>query len=99
RLDFELDERDGKSLAVLEQVLAQYRPGATPIRLELLLPHSRGALDCNGSFGVRAVPDLIGALRALPCVRHVRLAIQRPALGREGGGERYRRPEATAGGE
>jgi len=95
RLDFSLDQRDGKALAALEQILAAYRPGATPIRLELLLPHSQGSLDCNGSFGIRAAPDLIGTLRSLPYVHDVRLSLNKPAPSQP---ER-RRSESAAFGE
>ena len=78
RLELTVDQRDGKALAQLEQVLAGFRPGATPVRLDLILGHSRGALDVNGSFGVRAVPDLVGTLRALPFIHDVRLTLSRP---------------------
>src|SRR5690606_7940095 len=63
----------------LQQAMAPYRPGATPLRLELLTPaQARGSLDLDGSQGVRSDPELVSQLRALPGVSRVVLSLQRP---------------------
>src|SRR5690606_26654315 len=62
----------------LQKALADYRPGATPLRLDLLTPKARGTLNVNGSQGVRTDPELISQLRALPGVSRVTLALHRP---------------------
>jgi len=62
----------------LQKALADYRPGATPLRLDLLTPKARGTLNVNGSQGVRTDPELISQLRALPGVSRVSLSLHRP---------------------
>ncbi|MCD9028112.1 DNA polymerase III subunit alpha [Luteimonas sp. BDR2-5] len=79
RLALQLDLRVPGSLAQVEKLLAERRPGQTPLRFDLLLPAgSAGTLDLNGSQGVRIDASLPGNLRALPGVRKVRLALSRP---------------------
>jgi DNA polymerase-3 subunit alpha len=63
----------------LEALLARHRPGSTPLRMDLLLPQgAAGTLDLNGGQSVRVEADLPGALRALPGVRTVKVALSRP---------------------
>jgi len=63
----------------LEAALAGFRPGATPLRLDLLSARkARGSLDVNGALGVRTEPSLLSQLRALPGVSQVSLALHRP---------------------
>jgi DNA polymerase-3 subunit alpha len=54
------------------------RPGATPLRLDLLRTGAAGMLDLNGTSSVRVDADLPGALRAMPGVRAVKLTLSRP---------------------
>src|SRR5690606_37182867 len=76
RLNLRLDLRVAGVLDRLEALLAQHRPGATPLRYDLLLPDgAAGTLDLNGSHSVRADADLIGSLRAQPGVRAVKVAM------------------------
>ena len=64
-----------------EELLAQHRPGQTPLRYDLLLPQgTAGTLDINGSQSVRVEADLPGTLRALPGVRTVKVAMTKPWL-------------------
>jgi len=78
RLQLAIDAREPDAFGAVEKLLASFRPGNTPVRLELRLHRCRGALDANGSFGVRADPELIGQLRALPQVSDVKLSLARP---------------------
>ncbi|MBP6749322.1 MAG: DNA polymerase III subunit alpha [Xanthomonadaceae bacterium] len=79
RLSLRLDLREPQTLRSVESLLAQHRPGHTPLRLDLLLPQgSAGTLDLNGGESVRVEADLPNALRALPGVRAVRLAMSKP---------------------
>lgn len=76
QLALRLDLRVPGLLDRIEHVLAQHRPGNTPLRYDLLLPAgTAGTLDLNGSNGVRVDADLAGSLRAQPGVRTVRVAM------------------------
>jgi DNA polymerase-3 subunit alpha len=91
-LSVAIDNRHRDTLAEVERVLGAYRPGSTPLRFDLTTRQARGRLDLNGDFGVRAEPELLGALRAVPGVESVSLALNRPWP--SGGARR-----ATGGGE
>jgi DNA polymerase-3 subunit alpha len=79
RLSLRLDLREPGLMTRLEALLARHRPGATPLRVDLLLPQgAAGTLDLNGGQSVRVEADLPGALRALPGVRTVKVALSRP---------------------
>ena len=52
-----------------------------PMRLSLRTDASLGALDLIGSQYVRADPQLLGRLRALPGVSEVELQFNKPANG------------------
>ena len=79
RLSITVDLRAKGAWERLETALAGFRPGATPLRLDLLSPRkARGSLDVNGALGVRTEPGLLSQLRALPGVSQVSLALHRP---------------------
>jgi len=79
RLALTVDLRAQGTWDRLQGVLASYRPGATPLRLDMLTPaKARGSVDVNGSQGVRTDPELISQLRALPGVSQVTLSLHRP---------------------
>ena len=79
RLALTVDLRAQGTWERLQQILAAFRPGATPLRLDLLIPaRARGTVDINGSQGVRTDPELISQLRALPGVSQVSLSLHRP---------------------
>ncbi|MFH2079041.1 MAG: DNA polymerase III subunit alpha, partial [Pseudomonadota bacterium] len=79
RLSITVDLRAKGTWERLETALAGFRPGATPLRLDLLSPRkARGSLDVNGALGVRTEPGLLSQLRALPGVSQVSLALHRP---------------------
>jgi DNA polymerase-3 subunit alpha len=78
RLSFDADLRERGAFDKLEHVLAQFRPGGTPLRMRLRTEAARGTLDLNGTLSVRADPQLLGRLRALPGVSDVALQLQRP---------------------
>ncbi|MFC4728511.1 DNA polymerase III subunit alpha [Coralloluteibacterium thermophilus] len=78
RLSLTLDARMPDALSRFEAVLAPHRPGKVPLRLELITPSARGSLQLNGSHAIRASSELLGQLRALPCISGVALAMQRP---------------------
>jgi DNA polymerase III subunit alpha len=79
RLSLRLDLREAGLMRAIESVLAQHRPGHTPLRFDLLLPQgTAGTLDLNGTQSVRVEADLPSALRALPGVRTVKVAMSKP---------------------
>ncbi len=79
RLSMRLDLREPGVMQKIEALLTQHRPGHTPLRLDLLLPQgAAGTLDLNGGQSVRVEADLPNALRAVPGVRTVKLAMNRP---------------------
>jgi DNA polymerase-3 subunit alpha len=60
----------------VESLLAEHRPGSTPLRLDLLLPDgAAGTLDLNGGQSVRVDAGLVDRLRAQPGVRAVKVAM------------------------
>ncbi len=76
RLNLRLDLRVPGVLERIEALLAQHRPGSTPLRYDLLLPDgAAGTLDLNGGQSVRVDADLAGTLRAQPGVRTVKVAM------------------------
>ncbi|MBP3984911.1 DNA polymerase III subunit alpha [Pseudoxanthomonas helianthi] len=82
RLSLRLDLREPGLMERLDALLATHRPGATPLRLDLLLQGRErrvgGLLDLNGPKSVRVDSGLIDALRAQPGIRTVKVAISRP---------------------
>ena len=82
RLSLRLDMRVPGLWDRIDALLARHRPGATPLRLDLLLKSGErgvaGVLDLNGPKSVRVDTDLLDALRAQPGVRTVKVAISRP---------------------
>jgi DNA polymerase III subunit alpha len=79
RLSLRLDLRETELMQKIDDILAQYRPGQTPLRLDLILPGgTAGTLDLNGNQSVRVEADLPGALRAIEGVRTVKIAMSRP---------------------
>ncbi|RPE76960.1 DNA polymerase III subunit alpha [Vulcaniibacterium tengchongense] len=79
RLSLRLDLREPGTWQRIDALLAEHRPGPTPIRLDLLLRHgAAGMLDLNGSASVRVDAVLASRLRAQPGVKAVKLALARP---------------------
>jgi DNA polymerase-3 subunit alpha len=81
RLALSADLRGPGRFEQLDALLAEYRSGATPLRLALRRPGVEGALDLDGrAGGVRAASDLLSRLRHLPFVNDVRLHLHKPWL-------------------
>ncbi len=82
RLSLRLDMREPGLWDRIDALLARHRPGATPLRLDLLLRNGErsvaGVVDLNGPKSVRVDTELLDALRAHPGVRTVKVAISRP---------------------
>jgi DNA polymerase-3 subunit alpha len=79
RLSMRLDLRETGLMQKVETLLGQHRPGHTPLRYDLILPQGcAGQLDLNGTQSVRVEADLPSALRSLPGVRTVKVAMSRP---------------------
>src|SRR5688572_26978662 len=78
RLSLTVDLREKGSWDKLQGALSGYRPGGTPLRLDLTTATSRGVLDVNGPASVRSDAELISQLRALPGVLKVGLSWNRP---------------------
>ncbi|MBF6022903.1 DNA polymerase III subunit alpha [Lysobacter niastensis] len=78
RLSMRLDLRVPGVWQRVDNLLAQKRPGTTPLRLDLLRHGAAGMLDLNGTSSIRVDADLPGTLRAVPGVRAVKLTLGRP---------------------
>ncbi|GHA75516.1 DNA polymerase III subunit alpha [Cognatilysobacter bugurensis] len=78
RLSLRIDMRVASAWPCVEALLARHRPGPTPLRLDLLLDGAAGMLDLDGENCVRVDAELVGALRAVPGVRTVKLALAKP---------------------
>jgi len=82
RLLLRLDLRDRGALPRLDALLAQHRPGKTPLRLDLVMnidgAPAAGMLDIGGTESVRVDSGLLNALRAEAGVRAVKVNFSRP---------------------
>jgi DNA polymerase-3 subunit alpha len=78
RLALTVDLRDPDAWERLQRTMGPFRPGGTPLRLDLVSNASRGVIDLNGQNSVRAEAELINLLRALPGVSQVSLSLHRP---------------------
>ena len=78
RLSLTADLRESGTWERLQQAMAGFRPGGTPLRLDLVTRDSRGVLDLNGAGSVRSDAELISNLRALPGISQVSLSLHRP---------------------
>lgn len=81
RLSLRVDLRVPGAFERIDALLSKHRPGATPIRFDLLRDGAKGMLDLNGSEGVRVDADLPSALREQPGVHVVKLTMSRPWVG------------------
>ncbi|MGI8561085.1 MAG: OB-fold nucleic acid binding domain-containing protein, partial [Luteimonas sp.] len=76
RLALRLDLAVEGVMPRVEALLAEHRPGSTPLRLDLLLPDgAAGTLDLNGGHSVRVDAGLVDRLRAQPGVRAVKVVM------------------------
>ncbi len=80
RLSITADLRQAGTWEGMQQIMSAYRPGGTPLRMELRTDRSQGTLDLNGPNSVRSEPELISSLRALPGISHVALTLHKPWL-------------------
>ncbi|MGY1425217.1 DNA polymerase III subunit alpha [Lysobacter sp. A289] len=78
RLSLRLDLRVPGVWNRVDELLAKHRPGSTPLRVDLIRSGAAGMLDLNGSHSVRVDAELVGALKAVPGVKAVKLALGRP---------------------
>ena len=79
RLALTVDLRQAGAWERLQQALDGFRPGGTPLRLDLLTAKgARGTVDLNGQNCLRSDAELLNLLRALPGVSGVSLALHRP---------------------
>jgi len=78
RLALTVDLRQPGAWERLQQAMAGFRPGGTPLRLDLLTEGARGSIDLNGAHSLRTDAELLNLLRALPGVSGVSLALHRP---------------------
>ena len=78
RLALTVDLRQGGAWERLQKAMAGFRPGGTPLRVNLVTGDSRGVLDLNGQNSVRSDAELISLLRTLPGISQVSLALHRP---------------------
>lgn len=81
RLALTVDLRQGGTWERLQQLMAGFRPGGTPLRIDLLTAGTRGSIDLNGAASLRTDAELITSLRALPGVSQVTLSLHRPWAG------------------
>ncbi len=78
RLALTVDLRQPGTWERLQQAMAGFRPGGTPLRLDLLTDGSRGCIDLNGANSLRTDAELLNLLRSLPGISGVSLALHRP---------------------
>lgn len=79
RLMLRLDLREPGTMQRVDALLSSFRPGSTPIRMDLLVRRgAAGSLDLNGTQSIRADAELAARLRATPGVRAVKLALSKP---------------------
>jgi DNA polymerase-3 subunit alpha len=78
QLALTVDLRECGAWERLQQAMAAFRPGGTPLRLDLLTADSRGVVDLNGANSVRSDAELVSTLRGLVGVSQVSLALHRP---------------------
>ncbi|MBS0212251.1 MAG: DNA polymerase III subunit alpha [Proteobacteria bacterium] len=78
RLSLLADLREAGVLERMEQILAAYRPGGTPLRIRLRTPTASGSIDLIGTQAVRVDPSLLGKLRALPGLHDVMVTLGKP---------------------
>ena len=79
RLMLRLDLREPGTMQRVDALLSSFRPGSTPIRMDLLVRRgAAGSLDLNGTQSIRADAELPSRLRATPGVRAVKLALSKP---------------------
>ncbi len=81
RLALTVDLREDGTWDRLQQAMAAFRPGGTPLRLDLVTASSRGTLDLNGPASVRSDAELVNQLRTLRGISQVNLALHRPWAG------------------
>ncbi|MFN8901728.1 MAG: DNA polymerase III subunit alpha, partial [Lysobacteraceae bacterium] len=79
-LAVQVDARGKGRWEAVEALLSEYRPGPTPLRLDLTRPGAAGQLDVRGRHGVRVAADLLSRLRRLPGVSAAQLALPTPWL-------------------
>ena len=80
RLSITADLRKTGTWEGMQKIMSAYRPGGTPLRMELRTHSSQGSLDLNGPNSVRSEPELISSLRALPGISNVALTLHKPWL-------------------
>jgi DNA polymerase-3 subunit alpha len=78
RLALTVDLRQAGTWERLQQLMAGFRPGGTPLRIDLVTGGTRGSIDLNGAQSLRTDAELISSLRALPGISQVTLALHRP---------------------
>ncbi|WP_342315152.1 DNA polymerase III subunit alpha [Lysobacter sp. FW306-1B-D06B] len=79
RLSLRLDLREAGTMQRVDALLSSFRPGSTPIRMDLLVRRgAAGSLDLNGTQSIRIDAELPSRLRATPGVRAVKLALSKP---------------------
>jgi DNA polymerase-3 subunit alpha len=81
RLALTVDLRQGGTWERLQQLMAGFRPGGTPLRIDLLTDGTRGTIELNGAASLRTDAELLSSLRALPGVSQVALTMHRPWAG------------------
>lgn len=78
RLSLRVDLREDGAWAKVDALLAEHRPGPTPLRLDAFVRGAAGTLELNGTCSVRVDAELPSRLRSLPGVKTVKVALARP---------------------
>jgi len=78
RLSLRVDLREDGAWAKVDALLAEHRPGPTPLRLDAFVRGAAGTLELNGTCSVRVDAELPSRLRSLPGVKAVKVALARP---------------------
>jgi DNA polymerase-3 subunit alpha len=79
RVRLTLDATAPGAAAALQAAVSRWQGGRTPISIEILTPAARGIIDTDEGMKLRAEPELLSALRAIPGASQVRIVMGRSA--------------------
>src|SRR5690606_8575259 len=79
RVRLSLDATVPGALTALQETVSRWNGGRTPLSIEILTESARGIIDTDAGMRLRAEPELLAALRAVPGASKVRFVMGRGA--------------------
>ncbi|HRQ34618.1 MAG TPA: DNA polymerase III subunit alpha, partial [Chiayiivirga sp.] len=79
RVRLSLDATVPGALTALQETVSRWNGGRTPLSIEILTESARGIIDTDEGMRLRAEPELLAALRAVPGASKVRFVMGRSA--------------------